>query len=192
MKTSLRYRLFYITITVMTLLLAIILVSRILGYVHSGAITESTYELGIAQLKNHNPSMKWLEDDSNIEGTMTKFLRKEIAEAYSDAWGLLNLSIVENKDLGLVGYYTKPKIDAINSISYEEGLITKRTDLSHQMKLHFISLDNQVISFTDYDVVLETTYTGTNKPITVRDTSDYRIIMTRNDGRWLVNKLVRE
>ncbi len=172
--------------------MAIIMLSRVLGYVHSGAITENHYELGIAQLKNHNPEMEWLVDDTNIEGTITHLLRKEITKAYSDAWGLLNLSIVENKDLGLAGYYTKPKIDAINSISYDKGLIIERSDLNHQMKLHFISFDNQVISFTDYGVIVETTYAIDNTPITVRDTSDYKIIMTRNDGRWLVNKLLRE
>jgi len=185
-----KYRLFYILFTCVMLVMALILLSRILGYVHSGAASENTYELGIAQLKNHKPQMEWKEDDLDVRGEITDYLRLELTQAYSDAWGMLNLSIIENKDLGLEGYFTKPKIEVINKLEYD-GMVIHRSDLNHNMKLHFISLDNQVISFTDSDVVLETTFNVQGHSVTLKDTSDYKIIMTRNDGRWLVNKLVR-
>ena len=188
MMSLLKYRFFYLLFTCVTLVMAVILVSRILGYVHSGAASENTYELGIAQLKNHNPQMEWKEDDLDVRGEMTEYI--ELTQAYSDAWGMLNLSIIENKDLGLEGYFTKPKIEAINKLEYD-GMITDRSDLNHNMKLHFISYDNQVVSFTDSDVVVETTVDVNGNSVTLKDTSDYRIVMTRNDGRWLVNKLVR-
>jgi len=148
------------------------------------------YDLGLNQLSTHNPVCKWLADDSDIKGKMNPYLRKEIEESYLDSWGILNLSIRHKTDLGLRENFTDKKAKQLTGmLSSQDSII--REDRSHNLHLHFISYDKQVVSFTDKDVVLSTHIKSISGSILKMDTSDYKVIMTLNDGKWRVNKFIR-
>ena len=93
-------------------------------------------------------------------------------------------------NLGLEENFTDTKVDILSrQLSSRDTII--RDDLDHNLQLHFLSYDKQVVSFTDRAVILQTTIKAGPQTIRKIDTSDYKIVMTLNDGKWRVNKFVR-
>lgn len=164
--------------------------SRVLAHFKNVIDSPNLYAIGQDLLQDHKPTLNWLSDDPDIKGEMNKYLRKEIAQAYSDAWGILNLSLKEKKDLGLSENFTEAQIPKIIS-SFSSLHIIDRTDLHHDLQLHFVSLDKKIISFTDRKCVIETKIKNSSSEIITQDTSEYKIVMTLDDGKWRVNKFIR-
>lgn len=165
-------------------------ISSILTYFKTGAKKINKYDAGVRLLDNHNPIVTWLSDAKDIGGTINPYLRKEIQEDYLDAWGILHLSLNNQKDLGLEENFSAQKARQIRSSIQGNFKVTKE-DLKHHLKLHFLSYDKQVASLTDYGAVIRTSVITNNKTATYYDTSDIKIIMTLNDGKWRVDKFVR-
>lgn len=183
-------RVTYYILFLFTLALSTYLLSISFQYFLSGATTVNKYDLGLGQLSNHNPKCTWLADDENIQGVINPFLRKDIKKSYLDAWGILNLSLRHKSNLGLEENFTDTKVDILSrQLSSRDTII--RDDLDHNLQLHFLSYDKQVVSFTDRAVILQTTIKAGPQTIRKIDTSDYKIVMTLNDGKWRVNKFVR-
>lgn len=184
------HRLVYFMISFLTMALIVFLLGNLFRYFHSNNVVVNKYDIGLSQLRNHNPPLSWLEDDPDIKGEINKYIRKEITDAYLDAWGILNLSIKEQLDLGLKENFTETKAKQLRSaLKADHGI--RREDLSHNLNLHFISYDKQVVSFTDKEMILQICVMDRTKKSCVMDTSDYKVLMTLNDGRWRVNKMVR-
>ncbi len=183
-------RVTYYVFFLLTLAGSTYLLSIVLQFFLSGAKTVNKYDLGLGQLSNHNPECTWLPDDEDIKGVINPFLRKDIKKAYLDAWGILNLSLKHESDLGLAENFTDTKVDILSrQLSSQDTII--RDDLEHNLQLHFLSYDKQVASFTDRAAVLQTTVKSGPNSLSKRDTSDYKVVMTLNDGKWRVNKFVR-
>lgn len=176
--------------SIVLLSIVVLCLSKCLAYFHTGAHQVNKYDLGLNQLKDHNPELSWLEDDKDIKGEINPFIRKEIEEAYKDAWGILNLSTKNQTDLGLEENFTKTKAEQIRS-NFNERSGLQKEDLSHLLKLHFISLDKQVVAFSDKKMLSQIKSTASTNVVLYKDTSSYKVVMTLNDGKWRVNKLHR-
>ena len=164
--------------------------ANVLSYFKSGAQEVSKYNLGVHQLSDHKPKTKWLKDDEDIKGEINPYVRKDIEQSYLDAWGILNLSLKEQKDLGLKENFTTTKVKQITE-NFNSNIKFIREDIEHNLKLHFISLDKQVTSFTDHSVIMKTEFIKEDTSIILHDTSTYSIVMTLQDGKWKVNKFHR-
>lgn len=184
-------RIWGIAVGLVGLGLCLFALASVLSYFNTGAEEISKYDLGVHQLSDHNPQVTWLADDKNIKGEINQYTRTEIEESYIDAWGILNLSIANQEDLGLSENFTKTKVSQIKESFYSNSSIN-RSDLNHNLKLHFISYDKQIVSFTDFNMEMETNLTSTNYQYTYRDTSSYAIVMTLQDGKWKINKFQRK
>lgn len=191
MVMSKKYRrLSHILLAITAMAIVVCMLSSILSYFHTGTSEINKYDKGISMLDNHDPETIWLEDDYDIGGNINEYIRKDIEDAYTDAWGILNLSIKEKTDLGLTERFSDEMVQKIiPTLDIEQPLL--REDLIHKLKLHFISLDKQVISITDKDMVMSTTISENGHQNTIKDTSDYKVIMTLSDGKWKIHKLVR-
>lgn len=184
-------RLPYYLLFLFILIVIIWILSSVFHYFHSGAKPENKYDLGLNQLATHQPKVNWLKDDKDIKGTMNPYLRKDIEDAYTDAWGILNLSIKHKTDLGLAENFSETKVYQIKEhLSSRDSIL--RDDQVHNLKLHFISYDKQVVSFTDYNMVMETKIKNLENTISRTDKANYKVLMTLNDGKWRVNKLLRK
>lgn len=190
MKKANTNRIIYSVMTFLVLGLSVFLLSNIIRYFHTGQTVVNKYDVGLSQLLHHDPSTKWLRDDADIKGEINKYIRKDIEEAYLDAWGILNLSIKEQVDLGLKENFTDIKAKQLSNYLKSSHPIN-REDKNHNLQLHFISYDKQVVSFTDKRMQLETCIVENGIKSLIKDTSDYKVIMTLKDGKWRINKLVR-
>ncbi len=171
-------------------LLIIFTFSRVLAYFKKATDLPNTYAIGLDLLSDHDPSINWLADDPDIKGEMNKYLRHEIQDAYSDAWGILNLSLKEKKDLGLSENFTEAQIPKITN-AFSSPQIIERSDIQHNLKLHFVSLDKKIISLTDHNCIIETKMKSNSSEVITRDTSEYKVVMTLDDGKWRINKFIR-
>ena len=178
----------YAGIALLVLSLGVVGISNLLAHFKTGADQTNIYDLGLNLLENHNPEIKWLPDDSDIGGDINEYLREEISDSYSDAWGILNLSMAEGRDLGLRENFTERKTRIIQE-AITSSQPVYRSDLKHLLKLHFISLDRQVVSFSDHKAISE--ITTLNNKVIYSDTSSYQVVMTLDDGKWRINKMVR-
>ena len=164
--------------------------ANVLSYFKSGAQEVSKYNLGVHQLSNHKPQTKWLQDDLDIKGDINPYVREDIEKSYIDAWGILNLSLREQKDLGLKENFSSMKVIQILE-NFNSSSKILRVDTEHNLKLHFISLDKQVVSFTDRNAITRSEIISENSTVTLHDTSTYNVIMTLQDGKWKINKFYR-
>ncbi len=165
-------------------------IGSIIVYFKTGAKKLNKYDAGISLLVDHNPIVTWLPDDRNIGGDVNPFIRKKIEDSYIDAWGILHLSLKNKKDLGLEESFSDQKSEQIRK-SYKGNNKLIKEDLEHNLKLHFISKDKQVASITDYAAIIKTSLITESETTQFIDTSDYKIMMTLNDGKWRINKFHR-
>ena len=96
--------------------------------------------------------------------------------------------MAEGRDLGLRENFTERKTRIIQE-AITSSQPVYRSDLKHLLKLHFISLDRQVVSFSDHKAISE--ITTLNNKVIYSDTSSYQVVMTLDDGKWRINKMVR-
>lgn len=164
--------------------------ANVLSYFKTGAQKVSKYNLGVHQLSDHKPQTKWLQDDADIKGDINPYIREDIEKSYINAWGILNLSLKEQKDLGLKENFSTTKVAQIIK-NFNASSKILREDLEHNIQLHFISLDKQVVSFTDRNAITRTEIITENSTAILRDTSSYNVVMTLQDGKWKINKFYR-
>ncbi len=182
---------FYLSIlSLIVLSLFVYSLATLISYFHSSTAELNKYDLGLNQLAEHQPMVTWLPDNADLRGEINPYIRSDIEKAYVDAWGILNLSILNQTDLGLNENWSDRKTEQLRQALSSENIIDRK-DLHHNIKLHFISLDKQVVSFTDERVATKTKVKWQGQETIYTDTSDYKVLMTLDDGKWRVNKMVR-
>jgi len=190
MKTSKRKdRWMYGGATTLVMIIIIFSLSSILSYFKSGAEKTIIYDQGHKILREHNPQITWLADDNKIGGEMNNYLRTNITQGYSDAWGILNLSMAKGSNLGLSENFTEQQVEQLINVIHPHNKVIKK-DLSHLLKLHFVSLDKQVVSFSDKKMVTQVLLPESAN-LTLLDSSEYKVLMLLDDGKWRVDKLIR-
>lgn len=164
-------------------------ISKLLAYFNTGA-EGNIYYLSEEIFDAPTSTIKWLQDDSNIEGEINKYVRSDIAKAYARSWHIRDLSIYHQKDLGLAEHFSpelqEKIIDNYSSIGVD-SIHTQR--ISHNLKLHLISYDMQVASFSDIKSHKKSTVLFGTKPYTILTSHSYNIIMTLDDGVWRIRHL---
>jgi len=161
---------------------------QLLEYFNKGA-TNPIYNSNSELFELAPSEILWLEDDSDIKGPMNPYLRKDIEKAYAKAWQVKNLSIYHNKDLGLKEHYTEPLQEKIKSNFKSAKDSINVLSESHNLKLHFVSLDKQIVSFSDLSSIRKIEFRSSINNRSLIDTSNFKVIMTLDDGKWRVKQI---
>jgi len=167
-------------------------ISKLLAYFNTGA-GDNIYYLSEEIFDAPNSVVEWLEDDQYIKGEINKYIRSDISKAYARAWHIRDLSIYHQKDLGLVEHFTDPlkeKIIYAYSDLSSDSISTQR--ITHNLKLHLISYDKQLVSFSDIGSQHHSITHTDNRQDTINDTRNYDIVMTLDDGVWRIRQLTQQ
>jgi len=166
--------------------LAIYFISKAYTHFNTGASKKDIYHADASYFEKARPYIKWMEDDDEIEGDINKYLRLDIETAYYRAIRSLNLSHSLDQDVALKEHFTKSVIRKIgHSLDTNHQVDFQKVNLTHHLKLHFLSLDKTVVSFTDVQ-------SRTRKKISQTYTDDlesYKVNMILQDGRWRIDAL---
>lgn len=162
------------------------LLSMLVTYFNTGAERSDIYHADAIYFDKAKPHVSWVKDDPNIEGEINPYIRMDIQEAYTQAIRALNLSQSLDKNVALREHFTvdlRDKIirnlDTLNKIAYT------RVNLTHTLRLHFLSLDKSVVSFTDINSLVKKNIYGHY----IDSTEAYNVNMTLVDGRWRIDAL---
>lgn len=180
----------------------VLTLSKVFSYYKISSQIVNVYDKVVSEFDHHHPHLKWLPDGENIVGKINPFLRKEIQSAYLKAWASSNLSIRDQKDLGLEEHFTDELRYKISQHLNEESAIHNQDsrnrnvkiesiDLNHEIELKFVSFDKQVVSFTDSNVKTLQRIGATNKTAVHESIYNYKVVMTLDDGKWRINKMIR-
>ena len=179
-------------ILVCFLVLLLFTLSKVFASFKGATNVVNIYKKVSSEFDHHHPYFKWLPDGENIVGKINPFLRSDISKAYLRSWASANLSIRDQKDLGLAEHYTdemRSKITQYFDGDYDN--VIESIDLNHELELHFISFDKQVVSFTDRNVrTIQRIKNEVQTPIQ-EEVFNYNVVMTLDDGKWRINKMVR-
>lgn len=160
--------------------------SMVYTYFNTGADSADIYHADEIYFDKTKPAISWIEDDYNIEGEINPYIRKDIQSAYAQSIRALNLSQSLDKNIALKEHFTVPLLRKIKlNLDTTHLLDYTKVNLTHTLKLHFISLDKSVVSFTDVQSKVK-------KKINDEyiDTLEaYHVNMTLIDGRWRIDAL---
>jgi hypothetical protein len=163
--------------------------SRLLVYFNTGA-GDNIYYLSEEIFDAPNSTVEWLEDDDYIKGEINKYVRSDIGKAYARAWHIRDLSIYHQKDLGLIEHFSDPLKEKIMNAYTDLGNDTIHSKkLTHNLKLHLISYDKQVVSFSDIDSHQLSIVYNNNRQDTINSIRSYNVVMTLDDGVWRIRQL---
>ncbi len=167
------------------MLLLCFLLSQLYAYYNSGASKEEIYHSDLKYFENARPYITWLDQDKMIEGNLNEYQKKEIEQAYYHSLRTLNLSNSVSKPIALEKHFTKELASRIENQLGSKELVVEQVNLSHQLQLNFLSLDNSVVSFSDIGSEVKTLVNGemhNNKYC-------YEVNMVKLDGRWKIDAL---
>jgi len=184
LKSRILYGFFYMLFSIVV----IFGLSQFLSYFNKGA-SDPIYNIDSILFEEAPSKLKWQIDDEDIKGPINKYIRKDIEKAYAKAWQVKNLSISSKKDLGLKEHYSEPLQNLIKKGYQSESSETEIISLSHNLKLHFISFDKQIVSFTDYASIRHFSIIKDNRKYAYKDTSDFKVVMTLDDGKWRIKRI---
>jgi len=160
--------------------------SSLYSYFKTGASKEDIYHADTAYFEEAQPFIKWLKDDDNIEGSINPYIRNEIQDAYARAMRSLDLSQHLDQDVALKEHFTLPILTKIHSSLDTNHLLDfQRVHLTHNLRLHFLSLDKTVVSFTDEQSRIKKKIEGDH----IDELNAYHVNMTFVDGRWRIDAL---
>ncbi len=168
--------------------------SRMVAYFNIGTASKSQFYVTSDYFAKNEASLVWAKDDPNIVGPINKYIRKDLSEAYLAAWHSRNLSIRDQNSNSLPNHFSEDMAQRIVShFQSSKEFNIEEKDMNHKLRLHTISLDKQVVSFSDENVkviqnimneardsVVSSTYTVLN----------YNVVMALDDGRWRIHSLV--
>ena len=185
-------RFFAAIVLIMALVAMTALFSKVFSNYKKSTGTVNIYQKLSSEFDHHHPHLRWLPDDDNIEGNINPYLRKEIMSAYLKSWASANLSQFKQQDFGLVEHFTDDLRRKINPENFHQlkPSIIESTDLNHEIKLHFISYDKQVVSFTDKNVRVLNRYKTGDKTTLSEESFSYEVVMTLDDGVWRIDKML--
>lgn len=164
--------------------LVVIGFSKMLTYFNTGA-QDKIFNLDSELFRKSDAEITWLEDDSNIPGKLHPHLRLTIENAYGKARQILNLSNQQKRDLGLKDHFTKPMISKIKSAWNDNQITPTINTINHNLKLHFVSFDKTVISFSDLNTIDSISINDQHH----KQTKSYGITMLLEDGYWRIDKM---
>lgn len=162
--------------------------SKLYAYYHTGSNLD-IYDKESVLFLDAPATIKWMKDDSEITGEFSKYLRKEIGQVYAKACQTKNLSEYHNSDLGLSDYFTEDLLEKVKYSRSKNNTSIHSEVLTHNLQLHFISFDKQIISFSDWGRISTHKIIQSDYGHSYTDTSDYKVLMILEDGDWKISHL---
>lgn len=167
---------------------AVYLMALVFSYASTGADKSDIYHADPIYFEATQPFVKWLPDGDNIEGAINPYMREDIAKAYHQAIRARNLSHGQDADIALKEHFSQPLLSKIRRQLDTSHLVSfEQTNLTHTLRLNFLSLDKTVVSFEDIQSKvkrrIENQYEDSYEA--------YAVNMTLVDGRWRIDALER-
>ena len=191
-KSNIIFRIIAAILLVCLLSFLLFIFSKVFASFRGSTNVVNIYKKVSSEFDHHHPYFKWLSDDEDIVGKINPFIRQDVQKAYLRSWASANLSIRDQRDLGLIEHFTDEMREKITQYFDEDHKsVIENIDLNHELQLHFISFDKQVVSFTDRNVrTIQRIKKNRQTPV-VEEVYNYKVVMTLDDGKWRVNKMKR-
>jgi len=169
------------------LLVSISLLAKLISYFKTGADITSSLHLTEEKLSEHSPITSWLADDPNNPTPTDEFIKSEISKAYVNAWQAISLSKEAQYKIALDDFFTDSLEYHISRNNFTNPDL-EQIDIQHDLQLHLLSYDRQLVAFSDTAIVLEQ-FKSDSKQYLTEHKAVYQVIMTFEDGRWKVREM---
>jgi len=168
-------------------------ISAIWSYLNSGADRSTMLHLTEADKTIALPKLVW-KKATNEGRLMENQTLKEIERDYLKAWNIRNKAYATNDLSGVADYFTdsaRVKLRTIIALNKVKRTTIHMRTTTHNPKINFYSEDGQMVVFTDQKVASSTDIYFEKKQLaTVKDTTNYQIMMLLEDGFWRIRHLV--
>ncbi len=171
--------------------------AALLAYFQQGADPASALNIVPNVPLDLHVELTWLPDDPDTGRSIEPFTRSQIESAYLRAWLQWNISYLRNEPYGLKTYFAGPALDAVTATVNDvaaQGLRVAQVDSVHELKLHVLSADGSIVSFTDTRaLVAQSIRDASGKTLFAGETeASYDVVMFLEDGHWRVRHWVRK
>jgi hypothetical protein len=138
----------------------------------------------------------WLPDAADIGRSMEPYTRRQLEEAYLQAWQSLENAWLQRSPDGLGTWFAGPQLDAVTSAlgsAPPEHAFTLTTT-GHRLELTFYSADGSIVGLRDRGAEVRTTLHGKDgTPIaTIERVDRYVVVLFLEDGNWRVRHWQRQ
>lgn len=178
---------------IVAMLVAVGMLSKLYSYFKTGAVKTDIINKTIISKNIHEPEIYW--NLTNYNGAILDvYTQKEIQEAYSAAWYIMNKSVLNKSIDGLEDHLAENLFERVkNKLDSTSQSVESRVDLNHNIDLHLFSLDRQLISFTDNHVnlVRKINTVSSNPSVYIKDTLSYDVVMGLEDGYWKLVEFIQ-
>ena len=116
------------------------------------------------------------------------FDKKQITEAYQNAWYFLNEALRKKSKVGLEDFFSENQIKEIELLINSDYDYTEdRVDLKHNIDVHLYSIDKQVLAFKDSNVRIKRKVFKKKQLLYEEEIyKSYEVVMTLTDGKWRI------
>jgi Cellulase (glycosyl hydrolase family 5) len=170
--------------------------AQLYTYFNTGAKIQDILHLSYTDQAEHTPYFDTLYIENVIGRDIEPYNEDKIKADYSNAWYLMNKSQNEVVPAQAEHYFFEKPFDRLKQIAKtksSEEVFIERTDLCHNLKFYLYSIDGQVISVIDSNVIIkERILTSDKKNILFNITykASYEVTFVLNDGNWRVRHIV--
>ncbi len=170
-------------------------ISIVWSYFNTGADRASTLNIAIENADVYLPKITWSSME-NPGRPMEQQTVEEIQKDYLNAWHIKNIAYKENNLYGVQDYYTdRVQKNLLETVHYnrKNKISIETTTLQHNPKLNFYSLDGQLVTFTDENVLeYQRIFKNGQLVFETELQSTYKVMMLLEDGFWRIRHLVKE
>ena len=181
-------------VVVACFVIIIVLFARWIAYFKTGAEEQEIFNKTLIERAVHQPQITWTSNDQPHGAELDVYAKEEIEQAYAEAWHVLNNSIKNNKNIGLEDRYSLELVEEIESdLPKNSTLLNKQIDLSHNLELHLLSYNRQLISFTDKEARIKKRI-STEDGLIIHESDEltnFQIVMELSDGKWKITSWVK-
>jgi hypothetical protein len=171
-------------------------IAQLFTFFNTGAQNESLLHLAYLEEPEHTPYFDTLLTENVIGRRLEAFNKSQIKADYSNAWYLLNKS--QNKEAlpQTEHFFIQKSFQKINQVankSPHKEVFIERNDLEHSLNFYLFSIDGQVVSFTDSNVLIKERILSPDRKQIIHNQTyrkNYDVVMVLNDGNWRVRHIV--
>ena len=126
-----------------------IVVSQLFAYFSKGEDQLGKFSQTFNNQIVHQPEINWNVETNEKSALVESQDQDIINEAYKRAWYFLNRSMTEQKDIALADHFSDSlRQEILKQINQSEYRV-EQVDLSHNIQLHLLSYDKQLVAFKD-------------------------------------------
>lgn len=181
---------------------AVLLAAQLVIFTGTGANRGDVFVTAAQQMVDPPPDqtnrVTWLPDAPRAAGgrTLEPVVRRQIAEAYLNAWTQLDLSYQARQPYGLATYFGGPllvQVEEVISATLSSPWRIRQSSLSHSLELSFYTPDGSIAAVRDRAARLVQQYTlPDGEPVITTGESVYNAVLVLDQGNWRVRAWRRE